>query len=464
MGMTDEKRLYIPKVGDVVTGTVVSVNDSEVLVDVGYTCEGVIYKQHVTSEKIDSLKEILSVGDEITVKITQFRQGDDSDSLLLSRLDILKQEKQDKYRSDLEIDSDITFKVKKSVKGGLVLDYHGIDAFLPDSLISLKGDEQAKQELVGQKVTARVIEIIQKGRFERIIVNRKQLQYEELKTAEKAEFENIQVNDILKGTVVRLTTYGAFVKIGEFTEGLVHISEVSHYHVKEIEEYLEIGQEVEVKVIKIKGKRISLSMAALLETPWSNFLKNHKVGDQVTAKVVRKMQYGMLMEVEKEVIGLLNRFDYSWNQDENLAGTVEVGDTMEVKITSINKEKQQFALSKKHLEYNPWADLKFKRGEQVSAQVIRIEEKGAVLEVEGVEAYMPIQEMSMERTNRVEDVLKLEQVVTAEILDFNPKKWSMILSLKSIQYKKSREAYDQQLSENVSGSQSLADLFKDFKK
>ena len=463
MGMSGETRLYIPKVGDIVTGTVVNVTDSEVLVDVGYTCEGVIYRQHMTHEKVDSLKDLWNIGDEIKVKITQFKQGDESDSLLLSRLDILKKEKIDNKRSELEIDKDVTFKVKKAVKGGLLLDYHGVEAFLPESLISLRDDSESKEDLVGQNIEARIIDITKNGRYERIICNRKQLQYEAQKASEKAEYDQFKVNDILKGTVTNITEYGAFVKLGEFTEGLVHISEVSQYRVKKVEDYLEVGQEIEVKIIKIKGKRISLSIRALQETPWELFLKKHKVGDKVTGTIVRKMQYGMLIEVEKEVVGLLNRFDYSWNPEENLAGTVEVGDSLEVKITSIDKQKKQFALSKKHLEYNPWADLKFKRGEKVSAEVKRIEEKGAILEVEGVEAYMPIGEVSVEHVNRIEDVFKLGDIVTAEILEFNPKKWTLILSMKTIQDRKNREEYDKQLSENVSGNQSLADLFKDYK-
>lgn len=464
MGIDGEKRLYIPKVGDVVTGTVVNVTDSEVLVDIDYTCEGVMYKEHATTEKVDSLKEVFKEGDQVRVKVAQFKRGDDSDSLLLSRKDIINKEKRDKFRNELEVDKDITFKVKKAVKGGLLLDYNGVEAFLPESLIGLKDDTTDKNDLVGTEVVARVIEIDQKGRYERIIVNRKQIQFEALKAEQKVEFDGIEVDQELTGKVTKITEFGAFVSIGTFTEGLVHISEVSHYRVKKVEDYLEVGQEVTVKVIKIKGKRISLSIKALLETPWDEFIKEYNVGDQVTGTIVRKMQYGILVEIKKEVVGLLNRFDYSWNPDENLAGDVEVGDSIELKITSINKQKKQFSLSKKHLSYNPWADLKFKRGELVSAQVLRIEEKGAVMEVEGVEAYLPIADISAEHINNVGDVLKLEQIVTAEITDFNPRRWKMSLSMKSIQDRKNREEYDKQLSENVSSDQSLADLFKQYKK
>ena len=111
MGINEQNNLYIPKVGDVVTGTVVSVSDTEALIDVGYSTEGVIYKNHLTTEKIDSMKEILKVDDLVDVKITRFRRGDDTDALLLSRLDILRKEKYDEVRNDIEVDKNLTFKV-----------------------------------------------------------------------------------------------------------------------------------------------------------------------------------------------------------------------------------------------------------------------------------------------------------------------------------------------------------------
>jgi small subunit ribosomal protein S1 len=383
---------------------------------------------------------------------------------LLSRIDILRDQLQDEVRSSLEVDKDYNFKVKKSVKGGLILDYKSIEAFLPDSLIFLPSEENNKEALVGKTIEARIIEIKQVRNKDKIVVNRKQLVYEGLKSQEKAEIESLNVDDVVKVKIERITDYGAFASISEHVDGLIHISEVSHYHVKNVNDYLNVGDEVEAKIIKIKGKKVSLSLKALQPTPWDEFLKNHKVGDKVEGKIVRKMQFGMLLEVEKEVVGLLNRFDYSWNPQENLAGTVEVGDTLEVEITSIDKKKQQFSLSKKHLEYNPWADLKLKKGELISATVLRAEEKGAVVGVEEVEGFLPISEISTERINRVEDVLKIDDIITVEVLDFFPKEWKLVVSMKSVQEKKNRAEYESQLKENVSANQSLADLFKEYKK
>ncbi|MBN2503721.1 MAG: S1 RNA-binding domain-containing protein [Bacilli bacterium] len=461
----DNEQLRIPKVGDILTGTVIKVTDEEVLVDVGYMFEGTIYKDHLSTKKVQSAKDLFKEGDQIEAKVTKISHGDQTNILLLSRKDLERIEVRQKYREELKIDSDITVKVRKAVKGGLLLDYNSIELFLPDSLVSLENiDEDAKAKLVGTDIEVRIIDIRSERGKEKFIANRKQIQYENLKKQEKAEIAKLEVGETLKGVVSNIADFGAFVKLSDLVEGLIHISELSHYHIKKVDEVLSVGQEVEVKVIKISGKRISLSMKALEERPWDLFLKNHKVGDKVTGKVVKKMQYGMLLEIEREVTGLLSRQDYSWDPEDNLAGRVQPGDAVEVEITSINEDKQQFTLSRKHLEYNPWADLKLRVGEQVSATVKTIVEKGAVLEVSGVEAFLPIREISSEHISRVEDQLKVGDVLTVEVVNFFPREWKMTVSLRKVVEKSQRREYESHLKDNVSANQSLADLFKKFKK
>ncbi|MCF7923521.1 MAG: S1 RNA-binding domain-containing protein [Candidatus Izimaplasma sp.] len=454
-----------PRPGSVVTGTVVRVTDEEVLVDIGYVTEGVIYKEHLALDSIESAKDTINEGDKLKVKVVKYIRNDEqTDWPLLSRKDILRKEQIDEFKDELEVNGNYEFKVKKAVKGGLLLDYKGIEVFLPDSLIFLREEDAKKEDLVNTKITAQLIEKKTEGRNTNLIANRKQVVYETNKAEREAELEQLKEGQVVTVTIEKIKDFGAFAKITEHIDGLIHISEISHYHVKDVTNYLEEGQSVEAKIIKIKGNRVSLSLKALEETPWEKFLKNYKVGDKVEGKIVRKMQFGMLIEVEKEVVGLLNRFDYSWNPNENLAGEVEVGDTIEVEITSINKKKKQFSVSKKHLEYNPWADLKLKKGELVSAEVVRIEDNGAVLKVDEVEGFLPIGEVSSEHITNLENELKPEDIITVEVKDFNPKKWHLVLSKKSVEEKKNRAVYEDELKENVSANQSLEDLFKKFKK
>lgn len=454
-----------PRPGSIVTGTVIRVTDEEVLVDIGFMSEGVIYKEHLGLDKVETAKDLFKEGDEIKVKVVKYSETKDgSITPLLSRKDILRSELKNESLEELEVGKQYDFKVVKSDKGGLKLNYKGLEVFVPESLIFLREEEMSKEDLVGKTIQAELIEKKIEGRHINLIANRKQVIFEEKKQQKLAEFENLEEGQIIKVKIERITDFGAFAKVSEHIDGLIHISEVSHYHIKDINEYLHEGDEVEAKIIKIKGKKVSLSLKALLPTPWDLFLENHKVGDKVEAKVVRKMQFGMLMEVEKEVVGLLNRADYSWNPNENLAGEVEVGDAFEVEITSINKKKKQFSLSKKHLEYNPWADLKLNKGDQVSAEVVRIEDHGAIVKIEDVEAFLPIGEIASERINNVEEVLKLEDIITVEVLEFNPKRWELKVSKKIVHERKAREAFESELKENVSSNQSLEDLFKKFKK
>ncbi|MGE4572018.1 MAG: S1 RNA-binding domain-containing protein [Candidatus Izemoplasmatales bacterium] len=454
-----------PRPGQIVTGTVIRVTDEEVLVDIGFISEGVIYKEHLGLDKVNSAKDILKQGDEIKVKVVKYNETKDGVTVpLLSRKDILRTEQKQENLEQLEVGKQYDFKVKKAVKGGLLLDYQGLEVFLPESLIFLREEDENKENIVGKTIQAELIEKKIEGRNINLIANRKQVAYEEKKAQKQAEFENIEEGQIIKVTIERIKDFGAFAKISDHIDGLIHISEISHYHVKDINEYLHEGDEVEAKIIKIKGKKVSLSLKALKPTPWDEFLSKYKVGDKVMGTIVRKMQFGMLLEVEKEVVGLLNRFDYSWNPNENLAGEVEVGQTLEVEITSINKKKKQFSVSKKHLEYNPWADLKLNKGDHVSAEVIRLEENGAVVKVEDVEGFLPIGEISTEHVSSVDNELKEEDIITVEVTDFNPKRWHLLVSKKNVQERKAREAFESELKENVSSNQSLEDLFKKFKK
>jgi len=341
------------KVGDIVVGKVIKVEQNQVLVDVGFVFEGTVYKEHLTTEKVTDCNDIVKVGDDLRVKVTKISFGDDKNVMMLSCLDLERKAKLEQHKADLEVEKNIEAKVKSSVKGGLLLNYHGIEIFVPDSLVALQTTtpetlQTLKDGLVGKNEIVKIIEIRNERGRDKYIGSRKQVEYEALKTAEKAELATLTVGTILTGVVERVADFGAFVKIGDHVEGLVHISELSHYHTTKVEEVVKVGDTVSAKIIKIAGRKISLSIRALQEKPWDLFVKNHKVGDKVEGTVWKKMQFGMLVEIEKEVRGFLSRFDYSWNPQDSFAGSVEVGTKLELQITGIDLDKQQFTLSKKN--------------------------------------------------------------------------------------------------------------------
>ncbi len=459
-----ETKLSDVKVNNIITGTVYKVTKNEVTVDIGYVTEGTIYLNELTKQPVDSCEEVVKEGDEIEVIVKKV--DDEAGIVLLSRLEIEERKAFDTLQTYFNEDTTFEAKVLKTNKGGLVLTAIGYDRlFMPFSEISMdyvSSDDAEKY--IGKTLKVRVIEI----KRNRVIVSHKIVERAELKKQKKEELKDLNVGDVLEGEVSRIMPYGAFVRFGQ-VEGLLHISEISHYNVKNVSDVLKEGQTVTVKIIDQKNDKRSLSMKALEKTPWDTFQENHKVGDEVTGKVVKKMQFGMLLEVEKEVVGMLNRYDYSWDPRHNVAGDVEVGDEINVKILNIDSKNKRMTLSKKHLEYNPWEDVNVKVGQAVSGEVKEIQDNGAIVDIHDVNAFLPIGEIVDRRIGSVSEELKEGDVINAIVKRFDKRAWQMVISKKDYDEKQVRDEYKKHLkSENKEDTtQTLGELFaeklKDFK-
>ena len=175
------------------------------------------------------------------------------------------------------------------------------------------------------------------------------------------------------------------------------------------------GQKVTVKVLEKKNDKLKLSIKALQKTPWDLFAEENKVGDTVTGKIVRKMANGMLIEVAKDVVGMISSREYSWDPRQNLAGTVGVGAMLELQIVSFDPEARKMGLSKKHLEYNPWKDVTVKVDEEVSGVVEELQTRGALVKIQNVQAFLPIGEITTERVQQVSEVLKVEDIANGNV-------------------------------------------------
>ena len=446
------------RVGSVVEGTVIAVEDNLAYVGVDAKQDGRIYLDHYTAnyKDVKSLKDLVKEGDKIRVQIAGFTPDG---SPLLSRLEIEEKEKRDKIIRKIMNRHPFEALVKRSVDGGLILSKDDVNLFLPDNYIDLKADFD-KTSIVGtnQKVVFVRTEQDDKGRTN-FVVSRKQVQYNEEKKAREEEFNAINEGDTLEGTVIRLAEFGAFVRFNR-VEGLVHLSEISHYHIKTPDEILKVGDKVTVKVLKKTETKLQLSIKALTKTPWELFTETHKVGDVVEAKIVKKGDNWMLCEVERDVVGILNKADYSWNIDDNLAGSVEEGDTLKLQITYIDKEKNRMTLSKKHLEYNPWSDVHLKPHEIVTGSVERFTNTGAIIKVGSVEGFLSDKEAS-DTEKSASEILKVGDVVNAEVLRVDPRTWYLSLSIRSVEEKKNREYVDKYMGENVSSSSSIEDLINE---
>jgi small subunit ribosomal protein S1 len=441
------------RVGQVVEGTVFHVTDDVCYVDIQAFAEGVIYKEGLSLDKnVHSCHELVKEGDKLEFKVTKIDYEDQR--ILLSRLEMLRKANEQKVAEEIRETERLTARVTKVTKGGLILKYKNVEMFMPLSHIDVK--HVNPDEFKGQELTCKVIE--QDDR--RIVVSRKLVLNEDYKAAKALEFESLKEGEVYEGVVTKILDFGAFVRIGK-NEGLLHKSEISHYRFKKVSDVLTEGQEVTVKLINKEGKKLGLSIKALSKAPWVLFEETHKVGDEVEGTIVKKMANGMLVEVEREVAGMLMEKDYSWNPQENLAGNVEVGDKLTLKILSMEPKKGRMGLSRKHLEYNPWQDVTVKVGDEVSGTVTALQEKGALVEVQGVNAFLPISEVSSDHINEIKEVLKLEQVVNAVVLELDKRNWHLKISIKQLKEQKEREIFEKYKEDEKMEKQTLGDLFKD---
>ncbi len=445
------------RVGTIVNGTVVEVYDNLAYIDVGAKTEGQIYLEYFTSKKdVKSLKDCIKPGDQIKVQIQKITL----DSIYLSRLDMEEKERRDKIIKKIMNHKPFMATVKaKNKNDEFILEKDGVSIILPDRYVDLD-DEFDKDSLIGTetKVVFVKTETDEKGKT-RFIVSRKQVQYNEQKKAREEEFESINVNDTVTGKVVRLADFGAFIKLKNI-EGLCHLSEISHYRIKTPSEALSVDDTVTALVIKKTETKLYLSIKALTKTPWEIFIENHKVGDELECTIVKKSEKYMLCSPERDIVGILNQSDYSWNIDDNFAGTVEEGDKINLKITYLDKEKNRITFSKKHLEYNPWQDVHFKPHEIVTGTVERFTNTGCFVKVGNVEGFISNRDSSDENKS-AQEVFNIGDIINAEVIVCNPQRWLLTLSVRSIKERENRAYVDKYLEENVSSSSTLEDLLKE---
>ena len=441
------------KVGRVVEGTVFQVNEDVCYVDLGAFADGLVNKDHLSLTPINSCKDVVKEGDVLKFKVSQINYDDQR--IILSRLDMLREENRSKFNAELTTDFRLKAKVTRVNRGGLQLRYKDIELFMPASHVDVK--QVNLDDFKDQTLECKVIE--NDGR--KVVVSRKLLLKEDAKIARREALESIKVGDKIEGTVTKLMDFGAFVKIG-VVEGLLHRSEISHYQVKNVSDVLTEGDTLTVEVIKKEKNKIGLSVKSMEKTPWEIFEETHKVGDEVEGTIIRKMATGMLVEIEKEVVGIISERDYSWDPRENLAGTVEVGHKLTLKILTLDVPKRRMSLSKKHLEYNPWNDVSVKVNEEVSGQVEALQTNGALVKVQGVKAFLPIGEISSDRVNQISDVLKVDDIIKAIVLDVDKRNWRMKLSIKALKEQKERAIFENYKKDEVEvKKQTLGDLFKD---
>ena len=336
-----EKSLRLPRVGETVNGKVHMVTEKEIIVNMGCKKDGIIPKDEVTLEADQKLTDVFSEGDEIQAKVIKTDDGDGG--ILLSKKKLEVNEHWGEIVEAAENKTVVTVKVVKQVNGGVIAAYKEVSGFIPLSQLSDKYVENA-DEFMGQELEVKVTRVDQKRG--RAVFSHKVVLAEDKQKKLEAIWNGLNVDDVVEGTVMRFTDYGAFVDLGGI-DGLLHISEISWGKLKHPQEVLQIGDTVKVKILSMnseKGK-ISLGLKQTQPEPWSVINEKYEVGQIVEGKVVQIKEYGAFVELEPGLDGLVHISEVANKRVSNIAEELELGQAVAAKILEIDTERKRISLS-----------------------------------------------------------------------------------------------------------------------
>lgn len=348
------------KKGDKVSGTVFKVEDDLVYVDVpGAQYDCVIPLRNLSSKRVEKASDVVAIGDEIEALVVNVKKDrvtkreDIPGQIVLSRRALDREayrQVEEASWTDLEakLASGEIFEaeVTEAVKGGLLVDV-GVRAFVPASFVDDKFIEDFTP-YVGQTLTFKVIELDRERN--RAVLSHRIIVIEEKEAARKAAFASVNEGDVLEGTVVRLTNFGAFINLGE-VDGLAHISELAHFHVKSPSEVVKVGDKVQVKVLKVDTEegRIGLSVKATQPTPWALAEEKIHVGDELDGVVRRLTTFGAFVELLPSVDGLVHISEIAHEHIGTPQEKLTIGQEVKVKVLDVNFDEQRISLSIKAL-------------------------------------------------------------------------------------------------------------------
>ena len=424
------------KEGEIIKGTVLSIVNDTVVVDVGLKSEGRIPLKEFHSPGED---HNVKIGDEFDVYLEKLENKEGE--ALLSRERARKEESWSQLERIQDKKQEIMGVITGRVKGGFAVDINGAVAFLPGSQVDLKPVKDISPLL--NKSQPMVILKMDKLRGN-IVVSRRALLEESRKADRSKLLSDISEGDKLKGNVKNITDYGVFVDLGGL-DGLVHVTDLSWERVNHPSEMFEIGQEIEVMVIKYdtENNRISLGIKQLTDDPWHNVEEQYKVGNKIKSKITSIADYGAFMELTKGVEGLIHTSEMSWvNKNVNPNSLLEVGQEVEVLILEVDNSKRRISLGLKQCTENPWKDFAKgrKSGDTIEGKIKNITDFGLFVELtDELDGLIHLSDLSWEDNG--ENEIKKYNVgdnVKFKILEIDVNKERVSLGIKQLSENKSK--------------------------
>ncbi|MBN2654866.1 MAG: 30S ribosomal protein S1 [Nitrospirae bacterium] len=422
--------------GSVVKGKIVAIREDGIVVDVKYKSEGVIPSSEFSMEDFSHIRQ----GDDIEVLVE--RVSDSGEGVILSRDKVLRMHAMEKLEEALSKNLALEGKITEKIKGGLVVNISGVNAFLPASQVDIKPVRDL-DHLIGQKISVRILKLTQprqagQGYTPSLVVSRRVILEEDRDRRKENVIGVLKDGALLKGIVKNITDYGVFVDLGGI-DGLLHISDISWRRVNHPSEFFQVGDEHEFLVLKHEeaSHKVTLGYKQKKADPWLTVDQKYSSGMRVKGKVVTITDYGIFVEVEEGLEGLVHVSELEWvPRSKHPSKYAVLGDEIETVVINVSKDDRRMSLSLRQLSPKPWSVVaeKYKVGDEIKGKVKTITDFGAFVRLsEGVDGLVHISDLSWTKhVKHPSDVLKKGQRVDAVILSIDPEKERMALGIKQL--------------------------------
>jgi small subunit ribosomal protein S1 len=414
--------------GQIVTGHILRVDDNVVVLDVGFKSEGVV--------PLDEFKpsDSLEIGAPVDVYLENLEDQEGRVVLSKKKADFFKV--WDKIRHAYETGEVVQGRLARKIKGGVIVDLFGVDAFLPGSQIALRRVPDI-DALIGQTMEFKIIKLNKRRR--NIVVSRRMI-LEQIREQKRGKLlEEIEVGQVRKGVVKNITDFGAFIDLGG-ADGLLHITDMSWGRVGHPSELVKIGDEIEVKILDLdlQNNRISLGLKQLQPYPWENVAAKHPVGSRIQGRVVSITNYGAFVELEPGVEGLVHISEMSWTRHiKHPSKVVSIGDVIEAVVLNVNQDEEKISLGMKQIEEDPWESLaeKYPPATVLTGKVRNLTTFGAFVEIEeGIDGLVHISDMSWtRRIHHPSEVVRKGETVKVQVLNIDTENKRISLSIKDLE-------------------------------
>jgi small subunit ribosomal protein S1 len=416
--------------GEIVTGKVLNIDKESVVVDIGYKSEGEIFIDEFMNDEGETN---VKVGDEVEVMVESWNE--EEETVLLSRDKAKKIKIWEAIESAYNEDMTIQGTVINRIKGGFSVDVGGLQAFLPGSQADVR-PAGILDDLVGELFDFKVLKYSRKR--SNIVLSRRVLLEKEIEEKKQEILSKISEGSVVKGIVKNITDYGVFIDLGG-VDGLLHISDITWGKMKSPSSMFKIGDEVETMILSIDSEkdRISLGKKQLIPDPWQSADEKYKIGAKVTGRVISIVDYGVFVELEEGLEGLVHVSEMSWTKKiKHPSKIVSVDDNIEIVILNIEAETRRISLGMKQIEKNPWDIIieKYPIGTTIEGRIKNITEFGIFIGIdEGIDGLVHISDISWTKhIKHPSELYKKGDIVRAVVMEVDKEIGKFSLGIKQL--------------------------------